>query len=331
MGGRLRSSDGPLRFVKAHAFGGEMTPRFIVLHDTAGALRKFSSVEWFASSKCKTSADFVVEVDGTITQMVPTNCRAYHAGVSAWKGVSGLNSCSVGIEIVNPGKLDQAGKADFGPVDGIDAATLLKIDSVNHGKGGYWLPYTPQQIEAVIAICRAITEEYPDCNEIVTHYQISPKRKIDVGPQFPLDEVRQRVFDPTPGEIEQVEMALAPPPPTKSPTMLAVASSSWSARTLIAMIWTAVCDFFFGIFEWVGHGLDWVVAIAKDTAAETSAALMPLATLAGTLKFNLGKVTLWLTVAFLGVVLARHVRDKVELTKLKQQLPPAQPAPGSTP
>ncbi len=58
-----------VRFVRANASGGEIRPKQIVLHDTAGRLTEFSSVNWFASKECQTSAHFVVERDGTVTQM----------------------------------------------------------------------------------------------------------------------------------------------------------------------------------------------------------------------------------------------------------------------
>lgn len=301
-----------------------MTPRYVVIHDTAGRDTKFSSVDWFASKQCGTSAHFVVERDGTITQMVATNKRAFHAGVSSWKGVSGLNSCSVGIEIVNPGKLDDKGNAWFGKA--AEPKDIVRKSSPNHGMG-YWLPYTPEQIAAVIAICQAVVEEYPDCNEIVTHWEIAPKRKIDTNPLFPLDELRQAVFDPTVGAVEHMSVpeSVGPPIEPPEPTVLNEAARSWSVRIILGIIWGWVCDFFFGLGEWVSRGLDVVVAIATETAQETGAALMPLASLAGTLKLNLTKITLWVTIAFLCVVLARHVKDRVALKKIKQQLPEASP------
>src|SRR5690606_12635807 len=108
---------------------------------------------------------------------------------------------SIGIEIVNPGRLDKDGKAWFG--EAADPSDIVKEKTPNHGDG-YWLPYTPEQIASVIMICREIVEEYPDLNEIITHWQIAPGRKIDTNPLFPLEEVRRAVFDPTPGEVESI-------------------------------------------------------------------------------------------------------------------------------
>lgn len=299
------------RFVKATSSGGAMTPRWIVLHDTAGALRKFSSVEWFSSKACTTSAHFVVERDGTITQMVPTTRRAYHAGASTYRGVSGLNSCSVGIEIVNPGKLDATGKAYFGKA--AEPTEIVPASSTEHG-AGYWLPYTKEQIAAVIAICRAVVEEYPDCNEIVAHYHISPGRKIDVGPHFPLEEVRRAVFHPAPDALED---APPQPPQPAEPTFAAEAARSRSVWMLLSVIFAKLADAFFGALDWVSARFTDVVAVLKATEAEAGAMIAPLVSLAQKLHVNLGRVTIGLTVGVLAIVVARHVRDKVALAKAK--------------
>lgn len=173
----------------ARVSGGPMTPTLIILHDTAGRLEKGSSVRWFQDEKCTVSAHFVVERDGSVTQMVRTDRRAFHAGTSKWGGRSGCNAFAIGIEIVNPGKLSGDGSAWFGKAAEPDQ--LERRLSAEHGGDGYWLPYTPEQIASVKRLCRAIVEEYPDCNEIVGHYHVSPRRKIDPTPLTPFDEIRR--------------------------------------------------------------------------------------------------------------------------------------------
>ena len=295
-----------------------MTPRYACFHDTAGRSDKFSSVDWFASDDCTTSAHFVVERDGTITQMVSTNRKAFHAGVSSWKGVSYLNSCSVGIEIVNPGKLDASGNAWFGLA--ADPSEITAKATPNHGSG-YWLPYTPEQIEAVTGLCRALVEEYPDCNEILTHWEISPGRKIDPGPLFPLDHLRRAVFNPTPGEVE----ALPPPVPARPapppPTLVKEAARSPSAHLLGGTILTWVGDFFFGIGATISEKFGDFVTVLKTVQSESSDAIEPLVKIGEKLHLNLGKVALWVTVATLVVVLLRGLNTKVELAKAKAAMP----------
>lgn len=315
-----KDDGGPVRWVKATAFGGPMAPRLVCLHDTAGALRPFSSVEWFASKQCGTSAHFVVERDGTITQMVPTNKRAFHAGQSSWKGVVGLNSCSVGIEIVNPGKLDKAGRADFGAT----VATpdeIVKLDSPQHGKGGFWLPYTPEQIEAVVAISRAIVEEYPDCNELVTHYEIAPKRKIDVGPQFPLAEVRQRVFDPTPGEVEAIAEKESASLKTASVAqsavgLLAAVRALW--RVVWAPIWAVVLWITAKVqaaIEWIGDRIDDVTGTVSAVHKDVETSIAPIKALGALLKANLTTIIPALAGILTVIAIAKIISLKMRADK----------------
>ena len=185
---RLYRGGVPVTFVPTPNQGGRILPTIICLHDTAGGLTKGSTVSWFTNPKAKVSAHFVVERDGTITQMVECDRAAWHAGKSSWKGRSGCNSFSIGIEIVNPGKLTLDGTAWFGErFQGVQECTTKE-----HGRG-CWLPYTKEQIEAVTAICKALVDAYP-IKEIVTHWMISPGRKVDCTPLLPLEEIRKEVF-----------------------------------------------------------------------------------------------------------------------------------------
>ena len=307
------------RWRKANSFGGTLSsPRWIVLHDTASRTDKGNVVNYFASPSCKVSAHFVVERDGTITQMVPLNRRAYHAGVSHWKGVSGLNSCSIGIEIVNPGKLNKDGTAWFGKA--AEPKEILEKATKYHGSG-YWLPYTEEQIRSVIAICHALVEEYPDCNEIVTHYEIAPKRKIDVNPLFPLEEVRRVVFDPTPGEIEHLPLEVPPDPtPTpKPPSPTKEAAKSPSIWLLFMTVLGKVMDWFFGLFHSIADGIGRLGEILGGAQSETETTVAPFISLTRTLQLNLGDIVTWLTIGLLLVVVFRHLGDKVTLAHLKQQ------------
>lgn len=179
---------------QAHSFGGEMgKPTLIVLHDTAGRLDKYSSVEWFESADCNTSAHFTVERDGTITQQVPCNHKAWHAGPSMFEGRPHCNNYAVGIEIVNPGKCDKGGRAWFHKPSEKGFSGLQYAKTAAHGEG-WWMDYTPQQIEAVTALCQALVAAYP-ITAITTHWHISPGRKIDTNPLFPLGQVRSAVFE----------------------------------------------------------------------------------------------------------------------------------------
>lgn len=176
--------------------GKPLKPTAIILHETAGPLDKGNCVTYFQSKACaarKVNCHLVIDRDGTVTQMVDLNRRANHAGASAWKGRQFCNSFTIGIELVGPGKLDPKGRAWFQKSGGFNLADCCETpkEFIKSHTKGYWLPYTPEQIKATKEVCRAIMEEYPDCNDIITHYMVSPGRKVDVNPTFPLEEVRR--------------------------------------------------------------------------------------------------------------------------------------------
>ena len=62
-----------------------------------------SAIDLLRSPAAKVSAHYVVDEDGTLYCLVPEEKRAWHAGISYWRGRRMLNDASIGIEIVNPG------------------------------------------------------------------------------------------------------------------------------------------------------------------------------------------------------------------------------------
>lgn len=127
----------------------------IVLHYTGmtsgdAALKRLCEVE------AKVSCHYFVDEDGTISQLVQEERRAWHAGVSSWQGGDDLNSHSVGVEIVNPGH-------DYGYPDFPDA-----------------------QIDAVIALCKDVMARRAIVPErVLAHSDVAPSRKNDPGEKFP--------------------------------------------------------------------------------------------------------------------------------------------------
>jgi N-acetylmuramoyl-L-alanine amidase len=130
-------------------------PSLIILHYTAMASAA-KAIDWLCTPESKVSCHYLVDTDGTITQMVDEELRAWHAGVSIWHGNVDMNSASIGIEIQNEG----------------------------HNGG---LPEFPDaQIARVIALCHDIMVRHqiaPHC--VIGHSDVAPGRKIDPGEAFP--------------------------------------------------------------------------------------------------------------------------------------------------
>ena len=141
----------------------------IVLHytgmpDAAGALDRLTSPE------AKVSAHYLVDEDGSIFSLVDESKRAWHAGKARWRGVSDVNSASVGIEIVNPGH-------EFG-----------------------YRPFPDEQIAALIPLVSSIKERHAiGRGNIVGHSDVAPDRKEDPGELFPWEALaRRRLALPSP-------------------------------------------------------------------------------------------------------------------------------------
>ncbi|HOW84095.1 MAG TPA: N-acetylmuramoyl-L-alanine amidase, partial [Spirochaetota bacterium] len=80
------------------------TPLLLVIHYTANNSLD-ETVSWFMNPDAQASSHLVIGRDGRIVQMVAFNKKAWHAGASSWGNLEGINRYSIGIELVNAGKL----------------------------------------------------------------------------------------------------------------------------------------------------------------------------------------------------------------------------------
>ncbi|MDT7041347.1 N-acetylmuramoyl-L-alanine amidase [Candidatus Nitronereus thalassa] len=168
---------------------GEITPKYLVFHYTAGRSAQ-SSVNWLTNPASKASAHLVLGRDGSITQLAPFNVKTWHAGVSNWDGVKFLNQCSIGIEMDNAGPLQQVGttfKAWFGKE--YPTSQALHAKHKLNEEPCWWHTYTEAQIDAALELARLLTSTY-GLKEIVGHEDIAPERKRDPGPAFPLAHIQ---------------------------------------------------------------------------------------------------------------------------------------------
>lgn len=211
---RLHIDGRPASFVASPNKGGRIEPTLIVLHDTADRLKPGDTISWFQNPKAKVSAHFVVARDGSITQMIDCDRAAWHAGESSWHGRVGCNGFAIGIEIDNPGKLTPRGDkalAWYGEAFSLDECERTDSSCETHGAGA-WLPYTEAQLAAVEALVAALGAAYPSIKDVAGHFEISPGRKVDPGPQFPMARMAAALgyrAAPDPDAIADLQLRLA--------------------------------------------------------------------------------------------------------------------------
>jgi N-acetylmuramoyl-L-alanine amidase len=130
-------------------------PDMVLLHYT-GMPVTGEALQWLCNPVSRVSCHYFVFENGHVLQLVPESRRAWHAGVSHWRGDEDINSASIGIEIANPGH--PGGMPD----------------------------YPEAQIAAVIALTHDIARRWsiPPAR-ILGHSDVAPGRKIDPGENFP--------------------------------------------------------------------------------------------------------------------------------------------------
>lgn len=144
---------------------------FLILH--------FTNENWDSSIKIltegKVSSHYLVRDHPVeVARLVDEDRRAFHAGISSWKGQSMLNSASIGIEIVNRG--------DYKGAD-----------------GSFYPEYPKEQIDIVIQLVKSIVQRHGIRGDrILGHSDIAPLRKVDPGPKFPWKRLAEEGLIPWP-------------------------------------------------------------------------------------------------------------------------------------
>ena len=105
------------------------------------------------------SSHFFIRRTGELLQFVPTEKRAWHAGVSNFKGREGCNDFSIGIE-----------------VEGTD-----------------FVPFEPAQYDTLAALTKALKTRYPQMRTVTGHEHVAPVRKTDPGPFFDWPSYQRRL------------------------------------------------------------------------------------------------------------------------------------------
>ncbi len=173
------------------------------MHFTVSSSEK-GTINWLTNKRAKASAHVVIGREGRITQLVPFNIKAWHAGTSRWKEVKGLNACSIGIELVNAGPLARSANGNWRDSYGhsYDSDEVIEAIHKHQEQPKGWHLYPQKQIEAAMELAELLVEKYK-LEEILGHEDIAPGRKQDPGPAFPMDKFQAQVFgrDDTPEVI----------------------------------------------------------------------------------------------------------------------------------
>jgi N-acetylmuramoyl-L-alanine amidase len=133
----------------------------VVLHYT-GMQSAQEALDRMCDPEAEVSAHYMIDEDGIVTSLVPEDKRAWHAGRSYWRGITDVNSASVGIELVNPGH-----------------------------EWGY-RPFPEPQMDALLPLLADIVDRHdvPRAN-VVGHSDIAPARKQDPGEYFDWNRLGQ--------------------------------------------------------------------------------------------------------------------------------------------
>lgn len=202
---RLVKADGTAYpFVRSPNMGGVVEPKYLIIHYTAGRTAA-GAISALTNPQREVSAHLVIGRDGSITQLVPFNRIAWHAGQSRWEGLEGLNRYSLGIELDNAGKLTRHGQkwlAWFSHE--YENAEVLEATHKNETEPAGWHIYTPEQLEATMAVSSLLVSRY-GLLDLLGHEDIAPTRKVDPGPAFPMQSFRARVFGRVADEPIQYE------------------------------------------------------------------------------------------------------------------------------
>ena len=129
----------------------------IVLHYT-GMTSAAAAIERLCDPAAQVSAHYLIDEDGTVVRLVDEANRAWHAGRSYWRGITDVNSASIGIELVNPGH-------EFG-----------------------YRPFPDAQMEALVPLLADIRRRHGVARaNVIGHSDVAPARKTDPGELFDWD------------------------------------------------------------------------------------------------------------------------------------------------
>ena len=139
-----------------------------------------TALERLTDADAGVSAHYLITEEGEVIQLVSEEKRAWHAGVSYWRGTKDVNSASIGIELDHPGH-----------------------DPANGGYRGF----SEEQFEALIPLLARIVKDNDIArSNVVGHSDIAPMRKTDPGELFPWERLSEYgLCLPTPAKFDSAD------------------------------------------------------------------------------------------------------------------------------
>jgi N-acetyl-anhydromuramyl-L-alanine amidase AmpD len=174
---------------------GQDRPDAIVFHFSASrSLEK--TAEYETKDDVRSSLHIFIGKDGSIIQLVPLNTIAWHVGQGTYKGRSGYNNLSIGINFINAGKLEKSADGKFRAWYGevVDSKNVVEGAIEPGGEVMYWEKFSDEQIARAHKLCELLVKNFK-IKEILGHSDLSAGRKLDPGPAFPLKQFQEKYLN----------------------------------------------------------------------------------------------------------------------------------------
>lgn len=186
---RLVCADGtPIPFLPLPRDTGDLASlRALVFHFT-GAPSIRGVINWITRPDSTGAVHILISRSGAVVQFAGLDKRTWHAGLSRWQDLTGLNAYSVGISYDNSGQVNRNSEGKF-----IAFGRELPASDVLCTTAGQsetcWQRYTAVQIAVTRGLIKAIFAQSGKL-PLLGHFDITEHR-TDPGPAFPLQDLRR--------------------------------------------------------------------------------------------------------------------------------------------
>lgn len=137
-------------------------PIIMLIHYT-GMASSAAALRRLCDPAAKVSSHYLIDENGRIIQLVDEERRAWHAGLANWRGMTDINSASIGVEIQNI------------------------------GHNGDYPPFAGAQMKAVCALSRDVVQRHGiHKQDVLAHSDVAPSRKADPGEKFDWEWLHQQ-------------------------------------------------------------------------------------------------------------------------------------------